>query len=336
MLLCGIINELEKSMSKTAILSYFFCQATDSRINHATAMLRGLLYLLLNQYPSLVLHVRKKHDHAGKALFEDKNAQTALCEIFINILQDLNLNHTYLIIDALNEYETDLPKLLDFIVHQSLVLSRVKQVVSSRNQPSIEERLEMARHKVRLCLELNLESVSAAVSSFIQYKVSQLADKKKYNDKTQDAVLDYLSLHADSTFLQIALVCQNLKKIPQRKAVAKLSTFPLRLDSLYEQIITQIYSLDNANLHKQILALIVIVYRLVTLKELISLVVMLNDMANNLVSVQKEISFCGLFLTIREGTIYFVHQLAKNFLLKKALNSIFAFSIKDVHYTIFS
>jgi hypothetical protein len=37
MLLCGIINELEKSMSKIDILSYFFCQATDSRINHATA-----------------------------------------------------------------------------------------------------------------------------------------------------------------------------------------------------------------------------------------------------------------------------------------------------------
>ena len=48
MLLCGIINELEKSMSKTDILSYFFCQATDSRINHATAVLRGLLYLLIN------------------------------------------------------------------------------------------------------------------------------------------------------------------------------------------------------------------------------------------------------------------------------------------------
>jgi DNA replication protein DnaC len=53
MLLCGIINELEKSMSKTGILSYFFCQATDSRINHAIAVLRGLLYLLLKFLASL-------------------------------------------------------------------------------------------------------------------------------------------------------------------------------------------------------------------------------------------------------------------------------------------
>jgi len=105
------------------------------------------------------------------------------------------------IIDVLDKYKTDLPKLLDFIVQQSSVSSRVKWIVSSRNWPSIEERLEMAGHKVRLCLELNLESVSTAVGSFIQHKVSQLAERKKYNDKTQDAVLDYLFLYADGTFL---------------------------------------------------------------------------------------------------------------------------------------
>jgi hypothetical protein len=82
MLLCGIIDELQKSTAMTAmttmttmtaVLPYFFCQATDSRINNATAILRGLLYLLINQQPSLVLHIRKKHDHAGKALFKDTN-----------------------------------------------------------------------------------------------------------------------------------------------------------------------------------------------------------------------------------------------------------------------
>jgi hypothetical protein len=249
MLLCGIINELEKSMSKTGILSYFFCQATDSRINHATAILRGLLYLLLNQQPSLVSHVQKKHDHAGKALFEDANAWTALCEIFTNILRDPNLNNTYLIIDALDECQIDLPKLLDFIVQQSPVSSRIKWIVSSRNWPNIEERLERAGHKVRLCLELNPESVSTAVGSFIQYKVSQLAEGKKYDSKTRDAILDYLSLYADGTFLWIALVCQNLEKIPRWKAVSKLGTFPPGLDSLYERIPTHYTQRANISRH---------------------------------------------------------------------------------------
>jgi hypothetical protein len=336
MLLCGIINKLEKSMSKIYILSYFFCQATDSRINHATAVLRGLLYLLLNQQPSLVSHVRKKHDHAGKALFEDVNAWTALCEIFTNILRDPNLNNTYLIIDALDECVTDLPKLLDFIVQQSLVSSRVKWIVSSRNWPDIEERLERVGHKVRLCLELNAESVSTAVGKFIQHKVSQLAEGKKYDDKIRNAVLDYLFLHADGTFLWIALVCQNLMNVPRWKAVAKLNTFPPGLDSLYERMIAQIYSSDDADLYKQILASIAVVYRPITLTELTSLVVLPSDMADNLVSIQEIIGFCGSFLTIREGTIYFVHQSAKDFLFAKASDKVFPTGREEAHYTLFS
>ena len=74
MLLCGIADELQNSLAKSALLSYFFCQATDSRINGATAVLRGLIYLLVDQQPSLVSHVQASYDEAGKALFEDANA----------------------------------------------------------------------------------------------------------------------------------------------------------------------------------------------------------------------------------------------------------------------
>ena len=42
-------------MAKMDLLSYFFCQATDSRINNATAVLRGLLYLLVDLAPNVML-----------------------------------------------------------------------------------------------------------------------------------------------------------------------------------------------------------------------------------------------------------------------------------------
>ncbi|KAF1939818.1 HET-domain-containing protein [Clathrospora elynae] len=126
MLLCGIINKLYNSMPKTALLLYFFCQATNLRINNATAVLQGLLYMLVKQQPSLVLHVRKKHNDAGKALFEDTNAWVALTEIFVDVLQDPSLSKTYLIIDALDECVTDRPKLLEFVAKQSSTSDRVK------------------------------------------------------------------------------------------------------------------------------------------------------------------------------------------------------------------
>jgi hypothetical protein len=85
--------------------------------------------------------------------------------------------------------------------------SRVKWIVSSRNWPDIEERLERAGHKVKLSLEQNAESVLTGVNIFIRHKVLRLAEQKKYDDKTRDAVLDYLSLNANDTFLWVALVC---------------------------------------------------------------------------------------------------------------------------------
>ncbi|KAF2174705.1 beta transducin-like protein HET-D2Y [Zopfia rhizophila CBS 207.26] len=294
MLLCGIVNELTKSMAKTNLLSYFFCQATDSRINNATAVLRGLLYMLVNQQPSLVSHIRKKYDHAGKALLEDTNAWVALSETFVNILQDPSLNSTYLIVDALDECVTDLPKLLDFVVQKSSVSSRVKWIVSSRNWPNVEEWLEGAGHKVRLCLELNADSVSTAVSIYIQHKAFQLAQRKKYDKKTRDAVLGHLSLNANDTFLWVALVCQDLENIPRWNTLAKLNAFPPGLDSLYERMMQQICNSDNAGLCKQILASISTAYRPITLKELTCLVEVLEDIADDLELIREIVSLLSL------------------------------------------
>jgi hypothetical protein len=216
-------------MPQTALLSYFFCQATDSHLNSATAVLRGLLYMLVHQQPSLVSHIRKKYDHAGKSLFEDANAWVALSEIFADMLQDASLSTTYLIIDALDECVTDLPKLLAFIAKQSSASSRVKWVVSSRNWPDIEEELERAEHKTRLSLELNAESVAAAVKTFVQQKMCQLAQDKRYTPEVEDAVLQHLTLNANDTFLWVALVCQDLRTTPKWNVLKKLAQFRLGL-----------------------------------------------------------------------------------------------------------
>ncbi|KAF2633479.1 hypothetical protein BU25DRAFT_486568 [Macroventuria anomochaeta] len=312
-------------LPKTALVSYFFCQATDSRINSATAVLRGLLYMLVSQQPSLASHVRKKHDHAGKSLFEDANAWVALTEIFADVLRDPQLRATHLIIDALDECVTDLPKLLRFIAKQSSVSSRVKWIVSSRNWPEIEEQLEQAGHKVRLSLELNTESVSMAIGVFIRHKISQLALHKKYDEQTQDAM----------TFLWVALVCQDLEATARRNVLKKLDSFPPGLIALYERMMRQISVSDDAALCKQVLALTALVYRPVTLKELVALAEPLEDMADE-AEVREVIGLCGSFLSLREDTVYFVHQSAQDFLFAKAYDEIFPRGAEATHHVIFS
>ncbi|RYP06850.1 hypothetical protein DL764_002898 [Monosporascus ibericus] len=139
MLLCGIINELE-STANTSQLSYFFCQGTDAQLNNATAVLRGLIYLLVDQQPCLTSHLQTKYDRAGKRLFEDENAFYALCDIFYAILRDSRLIAAYLVIDALDECEENLPQLLEIIKDTVSATSvPIKWIVSSRNRPDIKQ-----------------------------------------------------------------------------------------------------------------------------------------------------------------------------------------------------
>jgi hypothetical protein len=335
MLLCGVIDELRSFMPQTASLSYFFCQATDSRINSATAVLRGLLYMLLHQQPSLASHVRKKYDHAGRNLFEDANAWVALSEIFADVLQDASLSTTYLIIDALDECVTDLPKLLAFIVKQSSASSRVKWVVSSRNWPDIEEELERAEHKTRLSLELNAESVAAAVKVFILQKVRQLARDKRYTPEVEDKVLQHLTLNANDTFLWVALVCQDLQTTPKWNVLRKLDQLPPGLDSLYKRMLQQIIESDSAEICLRVLALTAILYRPITVAELVMLTEQLADFTDELESVREIAGLCGSFLTLRDDAVYFVHQSAKDFLITKASNQVFPDGAECVHRDIF-
>ena len=336
MLLCGIIDELKKKDPSARFLSYFFCQATDSRINSAVAVLRGLLFLLVDQQQLLISHVRKRYDQAGKSLFEDTNTWVALSEIFIDVLQDPSLEHVYLIIDALDECIVGLPQLLDLILQVSSSYLNIKWLVSSRNLPRIEERLEKTAGKAWLSLELNAKSLSTAVNKYIEHQVRHLALTRKYDDKTQNSVHEYLSAKADGTFLWVALVCQNLSNISKWNTLTTLETFPPGLEPLYRRMIRLICDSDNSDLLKQILALATTAYRPITLSELTSLVDLPKSVIDNPVWLVELVKECGSFLTLDEDTIYLVHQSVKDFVFKNVSNEIFPSGTETMHYQIYS
>ena len=337
MLLCGIIDEIQGEGSSTEPLSYFFCQATDSRINTATAVLRGLIYLLIKQCPSLISHVRARYDQAGRDLFEDTNAWVALSDIFANMTQDPKGENAYLIVDALDECVIELPNLLDLIVRSLSSSSHLKWIVSSRNWPDIEERLQEQSEKATLSLELNAKSVSKAVNKYVEHKVNHLTQTKRYNDSIKTSVQEYLLSNANGTFLWVAMVCQNLASTSPWNTLAKLKTYPPGLNPLYQRMMQLIYDSEDSELLKQIIALTAVVYRPITLGELTSLMHVPDGFADNPKWLRELVKQCGSFLTIRESTVYFVHQSANDFVLKNASDEIFpSGEVKKVHYDVWS
>jgi len=324
MLLIGVIKELGRHLesSRDSGMSYFFCQATDSTLNSATAVLRGLIYQLLVQQPSLISHVREDYDKAGQQLFKDAKAFFALSKILTNMLHDRSLAKVYLIVDALDECESGLVQFLDLIVpNASVPSSPVKWLVSSRHRVDIEERLRPEGGRMKLSLEINAHHhISNAVNAYIDHKVSDLVRLKQYDNKLQAQVNEQLRHKANGTFLWVALVCKELREVESWHALEVLSEMPSDLGQLYSRMMSQIRQLKRTDPEscRLILSTATLAYRPLHLLELASLAGLPEEFSLKPGLMTKLVGLCGSFLTIREGIVYFVHQSAKDYLITDA------------------
>ncbi|KAL2884623.1 Vegetative incompatibility protein HET-E-1 [Ceratocystis lukuohia] len=332
MLLCGIIKELESDPSMSPY--YFFCQATGGdRLSTATSVLRSLIHQLARRNPQLMEHVRKNYDYMGKTVFQNDNAWYELRKIATAVLNDLSLRNAILIVDALDECMVGRDHLLDFITESS----PVKWIVSSRNWVDIKTSPNGTDQKVRIHLELNQDSVSEAVESYIETKVDQLSIEKDYDEATRNGVLEHLKKNSGGTFLWVALVCGELSKpgIQQRHTLRKLVSFPAGLDSLYERMIAQMNMSEDAQLCREILATVLVAYRPLTLKELRALIQGLGALKDK--EITEVIASCSSLLCLQHDVVSFVHQSAKDYLLTEGPSKILLpYGIEHQHQSVFA
>jgi hypothetical protein len=340
MLICSIIDRLEKENTSPEQnqLCYFFCQATDTRINSAIAVLRGLLYMLIVQQPSLVRHIYRQHRHAGRNIFEDVNSWVVLKKLFSDILQDPRLGNTIFIIDALDECTSKLQDLLDFIVSISVsaLSSRVKWIFSSRNWPAIEEPLARAEGIISLRLESNADTVARGVRVYSKQKVENLAIAKKYTEVHKREVLQHFQNNAGDTFLWVALVCKSLDTVHPRLIRRTLNEFPPGLDGLYARMMDKIDQSGFRDDCKAVLATVTLAFRPLTLRELSSIVDLPDDPPCSIEDLSHIVRQSGGFLTVPdnaegEEVVRFVHQSAKDYILARASNVIFTSGLTEAH-----
>ncbi|KAF5253925.1 hypothetical protein FANTH_1250 [Fusarium anthophilum] len=307
MLLSGLINELQpstklESPQKRNTMSFFFCQATNSGLNNYMAILKGLVYLLVIQHSALVTHLKDKYQHDK----DHWNSKISLEGIFRKMLEDPGLGEIYLLVDALDECVEDLPLLLALISSTS---SRAKWIATSRNRGEIEEFFGEASSKLALSLELHEGSVSGAVNTYISYRTRQLAERKKLKKSTLQQVHDHLSQHAHGTFLWVAL----------------------GLNQLYAKMMEQIRKSDSCDLYIRILAVASTVFRPLTFAELIAM----ESLDIDEETLPDLIAECGSFLTTKESSIVFIHQSAKDFLLRDSSTLLFQSGLAHHQYDLF-
>ncbi|RMJ16016.1 hypothetical protein CDV36_004297 [Fusarium kuroshium] len=311
MLLSGTINELQPytrlgNSGTDTSLSYFFCQATNAGLNNATAVLRGLAYLLVEQQPSLLSHVRDKVSLSPGHW----NSRIAISDLLSEMLGDPALQNVIFVVDALDECITDLKFLLDFI--SSTTSTQVRWIVSSRNINEIERRLNKPQMNLALSLELNAESVSQAVNSYIQHRIHKLRVDQEFGSNYLKLIEDHLSQNAHGTFLWVALVCRQLESSEEWEVRKVLQDSPRDLKELYGRMMKTISDSLSKDLYMEILDIVSTVYRPISLSELM----VIRNKPGDVNRVRKIVMKCGCFLTIKDEVVYFVHQSAKEFLLK--------------------
>ena len=306
MIVCGIINELQKKEQGLPVI-YFFCEATCNANNTASAVLRGLIFMIGEQFSSFKESTHIKIDKLTG--LSDVNAWYLLAEILEELLQDLKM---VIVIDALDECHDGQDNLLKLIARLSMA-SPSAWLVSSRNIRNIDIGLPGS---TRLSLELHTASISEAVAIYIDSRLFELSRNNLYTDDITSYLRQYLLEHAESTFLWVALVCDNLRDLSPWEAKSAVVGFPTGLGRVYDRMLEKIdSSRSSRNLTRKVLATLAMVYRPVSLYELQWVLELPSDLQRfdwlNLI-----VANCGSFISVQDGFVKFVHETAKSFIEK--------------------
>jgi hypothetical protein len=209
MMMMALIEEIPhriKGGLQSETMAYFFCQDTVKELNKAAVIVRGLTYLLVEQKPELIGHLRRHYDQRESDIFEGSNAIYELWRTLMEVLEDAALSKVYFLVDALDECDSTSAVIFLKLLLQARSKSsqKVRWIISSRNEPHIWEYLGSPSAAHDTSLELNSTHVAKAVDAFIAFTVNDLAHRKRY---------------AEETVKWVALVCKELEKIPARKAL---------------------------------------------------------------------------------------------------------------------
>lgn len=307
----GVVRDLESSMQsrQDAVLSYFFVQATDDRLNDATAILRTLVWYLAKQKRHLVKYLREHHKTA-KGIFSGKNAFFLLSQILQDMAQDEDLSRVVLVIDAMDEcQETGLKGLLETVCKVVENCPRVRIVLSSRPQNSwIESSLQRVAPLVAT-MQLSPQLLAQPVEVYIQQRTSSLMPR--FQPETIQNIAHQLRMKAGGTFLWVALVCKELEDVDEYDVEDVVKEMPEGLKQLYERMFQKITTLKRRDPEfcNSVLEAVTVAFRPLALAELGTLAGLPPNVPA--LTIAKK---CGTFLTVRDDTVYLLHQSAKDYL----------------------
>ncbi|KAL5001352.1 hypothetical protein BDV10DRAFT_182585 [Aspergillus recurvatus] len=307
-------------------LAYFFCDSGSENRRTAVAVLRGLLYQLVQQQRELLQFFRTKYEAQNDKIFSSFDA---MWSILLTIANDEPTGEKYCIIDALDECDRESQEiLLTQIKHtfrsQGPTQSRPKLhiLVTSRPYPEIARQLRLFNHK-------DLASymwVGMDIMKLISSKVEELKRTQRYTENISQQVSKILLEKAQGTFLWVGIACAELSHVRSRDAVKALQKLPRGLDSLYQELLDTALdrNKDDHDTITQILSFVAISRQPLTIAQLSVACRSYDgyDEADRLAFIREDIEMCRLMITVQGDIVRLLHKSVKDFLLKDKRNQL--------------
>ena len=319
MLSIFLTEELDKiAQSQGALLAYFFCDNRDDRRNTAVAILRGLIYQLVQRRPKLLDHIVPIFKVQKETLFSNSSFES-LWRIFESMVQDPGIDSVLCVLDGLDECDEHsleflLGKLRGFFSKSPA--GHLKLIAVSRELPDCIPRAMSSFPYVRLDPDSDHE-INSDLRRFITFKVNELSAERSYSDGLRASVEGTLLERAKGTFLWVGFVIQELRKKKCAEVEDSLNRLPIGLEGIYERMLLQIRE-ERRDITATILRWVVMAVRPLTLTEL-SAATGIRPVANLSIDrvMRDHVEFCGYLLTVTGNDVGLVHQSAKDYLIRK-------------------
>ncbi|KAH7115564.1 hypothetical protein EDB81DRAFT_287006 [Dactylonectria macrodidyma] len=318
---------IDYGLPRSTTICYFFFKDQDQ--NTIQQALCALLHQLFSQKPSLIEHAMTQFRKDGQALI---NSIESLWKVLQNAIKDPQAGPVIMVLDALDECaESEFADLMRNVESQfrsdHLGYSKLKYLLTCRPYDQIVSKfrgLLDAFPNIRIPGEEESETISQEVNHVITRRINQLSLKKRLSPQIKSHLEKRLQETTHRTYLWVYLVFDYLEKEyfkkTQKGVESTIGTLPRSINEAYEQILNK--SKEHAMARKA-LSIILAASRPLTVSEM-NVAVNIDATSQSIHDLDLEDeedfksslrSWCGLFVSIHHGKIYFLHQTAREFLL---------------------
>ncbi|KAI0972746.1 ankyrin [Xylaria arbuscula] len=322
---------LPRSLPCSSTICYFFFKDQDQ--NTSCQALCALLHQLFSQKPFLIEHATRQFDLDGKNII---TSTSSLWKVLKDAVGDPQAGHIVIVLDALDECaESEFQDLMRNIENQfhnnqsnhnklRYLLSRPYEQIVSKFQHFLE-----TFPYVHIPGEEESETISQEINQVIKYRVDKLAKEKRLAVQIKDHLAEKLLAIPHRTYLWVYLVFDYLEreafKKTQRGIDSTIAILPKNIYQAYENILNK--SKEEDPVVRRALSVIIAATRPLTIAEMnVALNVDYTSKSLQDLDLEEEEDFksrlrslCGLFISIYNGRIYFLHQTAREFLLGQPL-----------------